>query len=305
LKRRFAAELTEREAHHRAEMEALRQSAAADLTARDRQHAAQLRGFQQSLAAEIKARDEHWVGQINKLQQSYAADVAARNEQQAAQVRTFEQSLDELQDLLTATSRTRDDEAQDRAAAETELQARRAQLAAQHLELETHRADLARLGAQVAELTQALAAEHQSAVQWNDRAQRLEATLRDFAGRAHDATREAAAVVADAHDAAVKRGDDIAEQVVFHEAAVNQLRATIEQQRAAYERVMEERQAARTRCTELESQLHALTSDARHLAEGLQRAQAERDAERQEREERDGVPPPVTRLRLAGTADSA
>jgi chromosome segregation ATPase len=299
LKQRFAAELTEREARHRAEVEAGRQSAAAALAARDQQHAAQLRGFQQQLATEIAARDDQWRAEIQKLQQAFAADVAARDRRHAEQVRTFEQSLDELQELLTAASRTRDDEAQDRAAAETELQARRAQLAAQHLELETHRADLARLGAQVAELTQALAAEHQSAVQWNDRAQRLEATLREFAGRAHDATVEAAAVVAEAHEAAVKRGDSIAEQVVFHEAAVNQLRATIEQQRAAYERVMEERQAARTRCTELESQLHALTTDARHLAEGLQRVQAEREAERNER---DAVPP---RLRLASSADTA
>jgi chromosome segregation ATPase len=256
-------------------------------------------------AAEIAARDNHWLGEIRKLQQAYAADVASRDERHAEQLRTFEASLDELQALLTAASRGRDDEAQDRAAAETELQARRAQLAAQHLELETHRAELAHLGAKVAELTQALASEHQSAVQWNDRAQRLEATLRDFAGRAHDATVEAAAVVADAHEAAVKRGDQIAEQVGYHEAAVTQLRQTIEQQRAAYERVLEERQAALARCVELESQLHALTVDARHLAEGLQRAQAERDAERRQRESPEAVVAQPPRLRLAETGETA
>jgi chromosome segregation ATPase len=261
--------------------------------------------LKQRFAAEVAARDNHWLGEIRKLQQAYAADVASRDERHAEQLRTFEASLDELQALLTAASRGRDDEAQDRAAAETELQARRAQLAAQHLELETHRAEVAQLEARVAELTQALTADRYAAAQWSDRAHRLEATLRQVAGQSHDAALQAAGVVADAHEAAVKRGDEIAEQVGYHEAAVTQLRATIESQRAAHERLIEERQAARARCVELESQVHALTVDARHLAEGLQRVQAERDAERGQREAPEPVVAQPPRLRLAGTGDSA
>ena len=256
-------------------------------------------------AAEIAARDNHWLGEIRKLQQAYAGDVASRDELHVEQRRTFEASLDELQALLTAASRGRDDEAQDRAAAETELQARRAQLAAQHLELETRRGEVTQLAARVSELWEALESERQTSAQLTDRAQRLEATLRQVVGQSHDAALQAAGVVADAHEAAVKRGDNIAEQVGFHEAAVKQLRRTIEEQRAAHERLIEERQAARTRCTELESQLHALTADARHLAEGLQRAQAELEAERRQREAPQAVVAQPPRLRLAGTGDSA
>ncbi|HVT20449.1 MAG TPA: hypothetical protein VHE57_03555, partial [Mycobacteriales bacterium] len=190
----------------------------------------------------------------------------------------------------------------------TELQARRAQVAAQHLELETHRAQLAELVGRAAELTQQLANERQASAHWHDRAQRLEEKLRIVAGQSHDAALDAAGRLADAVDAyedAVQRGDHISEQVAFHEAAVRQMRATIEEQRAAHEQLIEERQAARTRCVELESQLHALTTDARHLAEGLQRVHAERDAERRAREAQvpDVSHPP--RLRLAGTGDTA
>jgi chromosome segregation ATPase len=109
----------------------------------------------------------------------------------------------------------------------------------------------------------------------------------------------------DLHEEAVKRGDKLVEQVALHEAAVAQLRATIAQQRADREVLMEERQAARTRCVELESQLHALTADARHLAEGLQRVQAEREAERRLREEPVAEVTAPPRLRLAGTGDTA
>ncbi len=248
--------------------------------------------LQRRIAAEIAARDNQWRAELAKLQQAHAA-----------QQRTWEASLDELQALLTAASAARDDETQDRTAAETELQARRAQLAAQHLELESRRGEVTALAARVSELWEALEAERQSSARLSDRAQRLEATLREFAGRAHDATAEAAAVIADAHEAAVRRGDEIAEQVGYHEAAVTQLRATIESQRAAYERVLGERQAAQTRCVELESQLHALTRDARHLAEGLQRVQAERDAERGQQPVAE--PTPTPRLRLAGSAEGA
>ncbi|HVT64546.1 MAG TPA: hypothetical protein VHD81_05290 [Mycobacteriales bacterium] len=245
--------------------------------------ASALDALNQRFAAEIAARDQHWVGQLQRMQQA----------------------LHDMHAQLTAVAESRNDEAQDRAAAETELHARRAQLAAQHLELETHRAGVADLGAQVAELTEALAAERQASQQLSDRAERLEAMVRQVASQSHDAALQAAGAVADAHDDAVKRGDELEEQVALHVAAVDQLRRTIEWQRADREQLMEERQAARTRCVELESQLHALTTDARHLAEGLQRAQAERDAERRQRAERDAVPPPVPRLRLAGTADSA
>ena len=166
-------------------------------------------------------------------------------------------------------------------------------------------ADLSVLEARVAELTQALTADRYAAAQWSDRAHRLEATLRQVAGQSHDAALQAAGVVADAHEAAVKRGDEIAEQVGYHEAAVTQLRATIESQRAAHERLIEERQAARARCVELESRLHALTVDARHLAEGLQRAQAEREAERRQRESPEAVVAQPPRLRLAETGETA
>jgi chromosome segregation ATPase len=262
--------------------------------------------LKQRIAAEIAARDSQWRTAMQQLQDAYAADVASREAGFAEQRRTFEASLDELQALLTAASRGRDDEAQDRAAAETELQARRAQLAAQHLELESRQDEVTKLAARVSELWESLEAERQNSARWMDRAQRLEATLREFAGRAHDATAEAAAMIADEREAAVRRGDEIAEQVGYHEAAVVQLRSTIETQRAAYERVLEERQAALARCVELESQLHALTRDARHLAEGLQRVQAERDADRVQRPiEPVAEVAPTPRLRLATSSETA
>ncbi|HVV76393.1 MAG TPA: hypothetical protein VHC43_10185 [Mycobacteriales bacterium] len=305
LKQRFAADLAERDLRHRAELEALRKSADAAVLERDKQHAAQLREFQQSLAAERATLDEQKRAELLVLQQSYVAHDTARNEQHTAQVRELQKALESLQAQLAAGNDAHRQEAEDRAAAETELQARRAQVAAQHLELESHRDEIGQMVVRAAELTQALAAEQQASAHWSDRAQRLEAIVRQVVEQSHDAARDAAGQLADARDDAMKRGDQLEEQVALHEAAVEQLRATIEWQRADREQLMEERQAARTRCTELESQLHALTADARHLAEGLQRVQAERDAERRQRDEPDPVVAQPVRLRLAGTGETA
>jgi chromosome segregation ATPase len=267
-----------------------------------------MEAFQRSVATALSDRDKHYAAKVGELQQSYVAHDAARNQQHAAQVAGLQQALESIQAQLAAGSAAHRQEAEDRAAAETELQARRAQVAAQHLELETHRAEIARMVVRAAELTQALAAEQQASAHWSDRAERLEAKLRVVTGQSHDAALDAAGRLAeavDAYEGAVKRGDHISEQVAFHQAAVKQMRLTIEEQRAAHERLIEERQAARTRCVELESQLHALTADARHLAEGLQRAQAERDTEQRGRE---AAPPAVAqppRLRLAGTGETA
>ena len=56
---------------------------------------------------------------------------------------------------------------------------------------------------------------------------------------------------------------------------------------------------------ETKAQLPALTPDARHLAEGLQRVQAEREAERRAREAPVAEVAQPVRLRLAGAGDLA
>lgn len=305
LKEAFTADTAEREMRHSAELHGMRDAHAAELAARDAQTAAQLRAYLEKVAADVAARDEQFRGELRARHEAYIADVAKRDEHYAGQLRVLQQAYDEVRAQLTVAEAERVAETQARVAAETELQARRTQVVAQHLELESHAAAIAQLNARALEMSQELAAERDAVAQAQDRVQRLEAHLRDVVAASHQAALDAAGHLSNLHEAAVARGDHLVEQVELHEAAVNQLRATITQQRADREQLMEERQAARTRCVELESQLHALTADARHLAEGLQRVQAEREAERRFREapEPEVTQPP--RLRLAGTAETA
>ncbi|HWA65601.1 MAG TPA: DEAD/DEAH box helicase family protein [Mycobacteriales bacterium] len=256
---------------------ALQEAFAIDIAEREDRHRAEVRAMQQSFMADVNAREDRHRAEVQALHQRATADNAARDERHRNEIGELQQSLDNTRAQLSDASAARDRETEARIAADAEVQRLRK-------ELESHRGEIGRLNTQTDDLTVSLAESRQQTDKWTAQAQRLEADL----AKARADAEKAAAVAARQLDAKTSQLDDTSRQLAettrrletseeraarlvetaaAHEAAAQQLRQTVAEQRSERERITEERDEARQRTIELEAQVRTIEFDAEQAAD--------------------------------------
>ena len=211
-------------------------------------------------------------------------DLGSREDRRHAEVHALQQSLKDIREQLTHAVSDRDHQSQARATAEAELKTHRAAYEALRTELDGQRSVLDRTTARMHELDAALAASLQETERWSEQARRTEADRRAAVTDAERAAATAAGQLADAAQrlqTSEDRNARLAEQTAAHEAAGQQLRNTIAEQRADRERLTAQRDTAQERCAELATQLRNSTYDTERAAdEAARRLEAEADRPR-------------------------
>ncbi|HVW80968.1 MAG TPA: hypothetical protein VHB69_08540, partial [Mycobacteriales bacterium] len=225
-----------------------------------------------------------------------AADTTAREERHRTEVGELQQALETTRAQLAEASTVRDREADARAAAEAEI-------ARQRKEIESHRAEIGRLNTQTDDLTRSLAEARQHTENWTETARRGEAELIKLRA----ASEKAAGIAAQQLEQKTKQHEDASRQLeettrrletseervarlvetaAAHEAAAHQLRQTVAEQRAERERITEERDEARKRTIELETQIRTIEFDAEQAADEAARKINDLTAQLQAAEEK-------------------
>ncbi len=262
---------------HSAGVRALQEAFAIDVAEREDRHRAEVRAMQQSFMTDVGAREERHRAEVQVLHQRLAAEIAERDERHRGEVAALQQTLEQTRTQLTDVTSHRDREAQTRAAHEVELERLRT-------EIDTQASEIARLSAKSSDLASSLAATRQQADQWNERARHLEAELAFTREEAEKAAADAAAkygaktrVLEDTERkledttrklaVAEERGNRLADQSAAHDAAAQQLRNTVAEQRAERERVTAERDEARQQAAEFEGQLRRVEFEAEQADE--------------------------------------
>jgi superfamily II DNA or RNA helicase len=256
---------------------ALQEAFAIDIAEREDRHRAEVRAMQQSFMADVNAREDRHRAEIQSLHQRATADNAARDERQRTEVGELQQALDNTRAQLTDASTARDREAEARTGADAEIQRQRG-------ELESHRAEIGRLNTQTDDLALSLAESRQQTDKWTDQAKRGEAQLTKLRADGE----KAAAMAARQLEQKTKQYEDTSRQfdetsrrletseeraarlietAAAHEAAAQQLRQTVAEQRAERERITEDRDETRQRAIELEAQIRTIEFDAEQAAD--------------------------------------
>ncbi|HEX3705178.1 MAG TPA: DEAD/DEAH box helicase family protein [Mycobacteriales bacterium] len=227
--------------------------------------AAGIQALKEAFAIDVAERENRHRAEMHALEQSHALEVGAREDRRRAEIHTLQQTLKDIREQLGHAVSDRDHQSQARATAEAELRTHRSAYEALRSELDSQRSVLDRSTARVHELEASLAAAQQETERWSEQARRTEADRRTAVVEAERAAAQAAGRFADITSrlqTSEDRNARLAEQTAAHEAAGQQLRNTIAEQRMDRERLTAQRDTAQQRCAELATELRNNTYDA-------------------------------------------